>query len=48
MFGVSRRHIERMIAGQVLPPVIKQGRRSFLAESDLADYIERLKNSRRK
>ena len=47
LLGVSRRKIERFMASGILPRAIKQGRGSFLAQSDLAKYIEKLKSSRK-
>jgi hypothetical protein len=46
--GVSRRKVERLMAMGILLRPIKQGRGSFLAESDLVLYIERLKSARGK
>ncbi len=48
ILGISRRKVERLVCAGELPPPIKQGRGSFFAESDLADYIERLKALRAK
>lgn len=44
--GVSRRTVERLMADRKLPSPLKQGRGSFLTESDVSDYIERLKERR--
>jgi len=46
--GISRRKIERFIAAGILPRPIKQGRGSFLAESDIDAYIQQLKMERAK
>ncbi|QNN23794.1 excisionase family DNA-binding protein [Planctomycetales bacterium ZRK34] len=46
MLGVCRRTVERMIASGVLPQPVKVGRSSCLPDSEVQEYIERIKLER--
>ena len=46
LLGICVRGVYRLIAQRELPAPVKVGRRSCLPESEIAAYIERLKQER--
>lgn len=48
MIGVGLRTVYRLIAAGELPEPVKVGHRSCIPESELRDYIERVKRERRR
>ncbi len=44
--GASTRHVYRLIASGELPRPVKVGKASRIPESELNDYIKRIKGSR--
>ena len=46
LMGVSLRQVYRLQARGELPPPVKKGRSSWLPESEVAAYIEKLKQAR--
>ncbi len=44
--SISKRTLERLIAGGVFPPPVKIGRSSRVAREDIANYLEQLRRER--
>ena len=46
MLSISKRTLERLIAGGIFPPPVKIGRASRVMRSDIANYLEQLRRQR--